>query len=37
MVAEGNSLSNKYVVSILEDDKVVAVAKAYDMEEPSSL
>ena len=37
MVAEGNGLSNKYVVSILEDDKVVAVAKADDMEEPSSL
>ena len=42
MMAEGNSfegkgLMNKYVVSILEDDKVVAVAKADDMEEPSSL
>ena len=37
MVAEGNGLSNKYVVSILEDDKVVALAKADDMEEPSSL
>ena len=31
MVAEGLN------ISILEDDKVVAVAKADDMEEPSSL
>ena len=37
MVTEGTGLYNKYVVSILEDDKVVAVAKADDMEEPSSL
>ena len=37
MVTEGNGLYNKYVLSVIKDGNVVAVAASDDMEEPSSL
>ena len=37
MVTEGNGLYNKYVLSVIKDGNVVAVAASDDKEEPSSM